>query len=273
MDLSPIRHMLHGGAAQWSPVRIAVAITEPSGSADAASSLILIVIGGPSPARGATGANQGSQRVQTPSDPPRPSQGVIAGEGAGAENCVRAPQWRGGAFGGALGCCHKGRVVRPGGDLLAGTRLAGRAAEIVLPGRIERVHHGEAATGQAWYRCARRRTGVKSWGVGRRCPPRGGWACGTLRPPAVARPAGCLVCPANVLFSGQPQIPLARRRTGVKIAGGTARDVVFPWSRLRPRVSLTPGAGHPRGRSMSLRARGLVSSARPRLPGRYHLAR
>ena len=33
-------------------------------------------------------------------------------------------------------------------------------------------------------------------------------------------------------------------------SGGTARDVVFPLVRWRPRVSLTPGAGHPRGRSM-----------------------
>jgi len=64
----------------------------------------------------------------------------------------------------------------------------------------------------------------------------------------------------------------ARRRTGVKIAGGTARDVVLTLVRLRPPVSLTPGAGHPRGRSLLLRARGSVSSARPRFPGRYHLA-
>jgi hypothetical protein len=28
--------------------------------------------------------------------------------------------------------------------------------------------------------------------------------------------------------SGQPLLPLPRRRTGVKIAGGTARDVVLP---------------------------------------------
>src|ERR1035437_7960723 len=55
-------------------------------------------------------------------------------------------------------------------------------------------------------------------------------------------------------------------------SGGTARDVVFPLVRLRPRVSLTPGAGFLRGRSLLLRARGLVSSARPRFPGRYHLA-
>ena len=64
----------------------------------------------------------------------------------------------------------------------------------------------------------------------------------------------------------------ARRRTGVKIAGGTARDVVLTLVRLRPPVSLTPGAGYPRGRSLLLRARGSVSSARPRFPGRYHLA-
>ncbi len=45
-----------------------------------------------------------------------------------------------------------------------------------------------------------------------------------------------------------PRYRCARRRTGVKIAGGTARDVVATLVRLRPRVSLTPGAGYPRGR-------------------------
>jgi len=38
-------------------------------------------------------------------------------------------------------------------------------------------------------------------------------------------------------------VPLARRRTGVKNGGGTARDVVAFLVRLRPRISLTPGAG------------------------------
>ena len=82
---------------------------------------------------------------------------------------------------------------------------------------------------------------------------------GTPRPPDPYRltdpdrprwPGSAAARPAEVHFSGQPLIPLARRRTGVKIAGGTARDVVFPLVRLRPRVSLTPGTGHPRGRSM-----------------------
>src|SRR5689334_19008525 len=70
----------------------------------------------------------------------------------------------------------------------------------------------------------------------------------------------------------QPLVPLARRRTGVKNGCGTARDVVSFLVRSRPRISLTPGTGLPRGRSLSLRARGLDSSARPRFPGRYRLA-
>jgi len=70
----------------------------------------------------------------------------------------------------------------------------------------------------------------------------------------------------------QPLVPLARRCTGVKNGGGTACDVVSFLVRLRPRISLTPGAGLPRGRSLLLRARGLDSSARPRFPGRCHLA-
>ena len=41
----------------------------------------------------------------------------------------------------------------------------------------------------------------------------------------------------------QPLVTLARRRTGVKNGRGTARDVVCFLVRLRPRVSLTPGAG------------------------------
>jgi hypothetical protein len=53
----------------------------------------------------------------------------------------------------------------------------------------------------------------------------------------------------------------------VKMGGGTACDVVSTLVRLRPPVSLTPGAGHSRGRSLSPRARGSVSSARPGSPG------
>ena len=45
----------------------------------------------------------------------------------------------------------------------------------------------------------------------------------------------------------QPLVPLARRRTAVKNGCGTARDVGVSLVRLRPRVSLTPGAGYPRG--------------------------
>jgi len=64
----------------------------------------------------------------------------------------------------------------------------------------------------------------------------------------------------------QPLVPLARRRTGVKNGGGTVRDVVSFLVRSRPRISLTPGTGLPRGRSLSLRARGLDFSARPPVP-------
>jgi hypothetical protein len=53
----------------------------------------------------------------------------------------------------------------------------------------------------------------------------------------------------------QPLVPLARRRTGVKNGGGTARDVVSFLARLRPRISLAPGAGFLRGCSLSLRLR------------------
>jgi len=70
----------------------------------------------------------------------------------------------------------------------------------------------------------------------------------------------------------QPLVPLARRCTGVKNGVGAARDVVSFLARLRPRISLTPGAGFLRGCSLLLRARGLDSSARPRFPGRCRLA-
>ena len=65
----------------------------------------------------------------------------------------------------------------------------------------------------------------------------------------------------------QPLVSLARRRTGVKNGCGTARDVVCFLVRSRPRISLTPGAGLPRGRSLSLRARGLDSPLAPGSPG------
>ena len=74
------------------------------------------------------------------------------------------------------------------------------------------------------------------------------------------------------LSTDQPLVPLARRRTGVKNGCGTARDAVTFLARLRPRISLAPGAGFLRGCSLLLRARGLDSSARPRFPGRYRLA-
>ena len=72
--------------------------------------------------------------------------------------------------------------------------------------------------------------------------------------------------------SGQPPVSLRATPYRRENSGGTARDVVLTLVRLRPPVSLTPGAGHPRGRSLCARARGSVSSARPRFPGRYHLA-
>ena len=64
----------------------------------------------------------------------------------------------------------------------------------------------------------------------------------------------------------QPLVPLAWRRAGVRNGGGTARDVVVLLVRSRPRISLTPGTGLPRGRSVPLRARGLDSSARRPVP-------
>ena len=75
----------------------------------------------------------------------------------------------------------------------------------------------------------------------------------------------------GLIFGSAPDTARAapyRRENGF----GTARDVVASLVRLRPRVSLTLGTGFSRGRSLSLLARGSVSSARPRLPGRYHLA-
>jgi hypothetical protein len=60
------------------------------------------------------------------------------------------------------------------------------------------------------------------------------------QPGSADAPPGAAARPLTLRFSDQPLVPLARRRTGVKIAGGTARDVVFPLVRLRPRVSLRP---------------------------------
>src|SRR5260370_39458211 len=51
----------------------------------------------------------------------------------------------------------------------------------------------------------------------------------------------------NGRFRVSPRCRCGRRRTGVKMAGGTARDVVVSLVRSRPRVSLTPGAGFPEG--------------------------
>jgi hypothetical protein len=65
------------------------------------------------------------------------------------------------------------------------------------------------------------------------------------RPPAVA---------AALRWLEKASLPVshlyrcARRRTGVKIGGGAARDVVSTLVRLRPPVSLTPGTGPSRGR-------------------------
>src|SRR5262245_56974480 len=56
------------------------------------------------------------------------------------------------------------------------------------------------------------------------------------------------------------------------MTGGTDRDVVVFLAWLRPRFSLTPGAGHQGAVHCCARARRSVSSARPRFPGRYTLA-
>ena len=62
----------------------------------------------------------------------------------------------------------------------------------------------------------------------------------------------------TALSTDQPLVPLARRRTGVKNGGGTARDVVAFLVRSRPRISLTPGAGSLRGCSLLLRLRNVA---------------
>ena len=96
-----------------------------------------------------------------------------------------------------------------------------------------------------------------------------------IRPPG---PVPCTTFPAavsgveNRSISRQPPVSLRATPYRRENSGGTARDVVLTLVRLRPPVSLTPGAGHPRGRSLCARARGSVSSARPRFPGRYRLA-
>jgi hypothetical protein len=54
--------------------------------------------------------------------------------------------------------------------------------------------------------------------------------------------------------------PLARRRTGVKNSGGTARDVVIFLVRLSPRISLTPGTGLPQGPFIVARLRHVAQS-------------
>ncbi|HEX3312657.1 MAG TPA: hypothetical protein VHS32_40975, partial [Streptosporangiaceae bacterium] len=60
------------------------------------------------------------------------------------------------------------------------------------------------------------------------------------------RPAGLRQRPSLTfvpLAMDQPLVPLARRRTGVKMAGGTACDVVSSLVAGRPRFSLALGAG------------------------------
>jgi hypothetical protein len=68
-------------------------------------------------------------------------------------------------------------------------------------------------------------------------------------------------------FRASPRCRCARRRTGVKIGGGTARDVLSLWSRLRPRVSLTPGTGYLRGRSLCFEHAGQFLPHPPGSPG------
>jgi hypothetical protein len=85
--------------------------------------------------------------------------------------------------------------------------------------------------------------------------------------------AGAAARPADLHFSGQAWYRRARRRTGGKWRVVPPVTSLLLWSWSRPPVRLTLGSGLSRGRSFLLRARGSVSSARPRIPGRCHLAR
>ncbi|HTT52531.1 MAG TPA: hypothetical protein VMH35_14110, partial [Streptosporangiaceae bacterium] len=71
--------------------------------------------------------------------------------------------------------------------------------------------------------------------------PGGGYEIPLVIQDRLFRPDG------NFRYPVSPLIPLPRRRTGVKMTGGTARDVVAFLVRWRPPVSLTPGAGYLRG--------------------------
>jgi cation diffusion facilitator family transporter len=73
-----------------------------------------------------------------------------------------------------------------------------------------------------------------------------GDAIGRLASPPPVRAAGMLAVAVTALVMNGVSLGVAvRRRTGVKMGGGTARDVVCNLVRWRPRVSLTPGTGVP----------------------------
>ncbi len=73
-------------------------------------------------------------------------------------------------------------------------------------------------------------------------------------------------------ISDQPQVPLAWRRTGVKIASGTARDVVFLWCG-GGRGSSDAGSRSPKGPFIVASSMRVSFFRSPPVPGRYHLAR
>ena len=68
------------------------------------------------------------------------------------------------------------------------------------------------------------------------------------------------------LFREKPLCPCGGRRTGVKMAGGTARDAVGLLVRLRPWKSLALGAGHPKGPLIVASSTRVSFSALPPVP-------
>jgi hypothetical protein len=77
--MSPCRTSISSASAWARAARLsawpAVAVAERK------LSLIMVGIGGPSPARGGHGGQNGGQRVRAPADSPRPTRSVFAGEG------------------------------------------------------------------------------------------------------------------------------------------------------------------------------------------------
>src|SRR6266581_2755495 len=68
------------------------------------------------------------------------------------------------------------------------------------------------------------------------------------------------------LFLEKPLCPCGGRRTGVKMAGGTARDAVGLLVRSRPWKSLALGAGHPKGPLIVASSTRVSFSALPPVP-------